>query len=145
MSLEFSFLILWICPLNGMFVTFMRSILLLSLILFISAIYQILWFSIQIFIYNMTIPNTLYLKYHVYFSSEFLNLRYQRKMISFGNCVILYLFSLFLVRAEHTGWKGYTTFGNSNFGARKSYFPVDVAKNKAGIPLIRNPRGYIYI
>ena len=69
-------------------------------------------------------------------------------MISFGNCVIFYLFSLFSVRKLNIlARKGYTTFENSNFWSqRKSVFPVDVAKNKAGIPLIGILMNiYIYI
>lgn len=57
------------------------------------------------------------------FTSEFLNLRYQSKMISFGNCVILYLFSLFLVRKVRIlARKGYTAFGNSNLWSLGNLF-----------------------
>ena len=64
--LEFFLLDSLICPLNGMFVILMRSILLLSLILFHKCYIRFYGFPSK-YLYNMTIPNTPYLKFHVYF------------------------------------------------------------------------------
>lgn len=86
----------------------------------------------------MTIPNTLYLKYHVYFQFRISESEISKKNdFLWKLCNIIFVFIVLGKEAEHTGQKRIHNFWKLKFlEPGKAIFPVDVAKNKAGIPLI---------